>query len=448
MIAVFVFVQSAENHSLTNLSRTLGIIISTFILVELLFLRVYGNYDVGRRKSKYIVYSISLATFFTDIFVYLQLMIMRTNVENIAEFRLRSPELLILTFAIQLIIIIMFSYCGNKIFFQLHDPEKCCVVTSSQKSLDIIVRAIESYDKQYEIVDVLDYKNKDLNERIKKVDTVFIYDVPMGYKSKILRMCYEHRLNTYINPEIEDIMKSHAETYVLEDIYLLNKNDKQLTLEQRIIKRGGDIVISLLMGIIALPLIIISAIAIKLDDGGPVFYLQERATLNGKIFKVIKLRTMKENDLNSSVTKGDDRITKAGKVLRRFRIDELPQLINVIKGDMSVVGPRPEMLKNVKKYTEELPEFAYRSRVKAGITGYAQILGRYNTTPKDKLIMDMVYIEQFSILRDLQLIFQTVIAVLKPESTEGFEGDLSTSKYEFIGFNKYEMENRENETDL
>ena len=163
---------------------------------------------------------------------------------------------------------------------------------------------------------------------------------PMGYKSKILRMCYEHRLNTYINPEIEDIMKSHAETYVLEDIYLLNKNDKQLTLEQRIIKRGGDIVISILMGIIALPLIIISAIAIKLDDGGPVFYLQERATLNGKIFKVIKLRTMKENDLNSSVTKGDDRITKAGKVLRRFRIDELPQLINVIKGDMSVVGPQ------------------------------------------------------------------------------------------------------------
>jgi len=148
MTAVFVLVQGIESHSLTNLSRTLGIIITTFILVEILFVRVYGNYDVGRRKSKHIVCSISLATFFTDIFVYLQLMIMRTKVENIAEFRLRSPELLVLTFAMQ-VIIIMFSYCGNKIFFQLHDPEKCCIVTSSQKSLDVIVRAIQSYDKQY-----------------------------------------------------------------------------------------------------------------------------------------------------------------------------------------------------------------------------------------------------------------------------------------------------------
>lgn len=431
MIMIFLLVEGTKNHSLVNLSRTLGIIITTFVLVEILFLRIYGNYDVGRRKSKQIIYSISLATLFTDIFVYLQLMIMRTNVESVAEFRLRSPELLIVTIGIQLIVIIIFTYGGNKLFFMIHKPQKCCVVTSSQKSLNVIVRAIDSHKKQYQITDVIDYRLGNIEERISKVETVFIYDVPVGDKAKILRTCYKYKLNTYINPEIEDIMKAHAETYVLEDVYLLNKNNKQLTLEQRIIKRIGDILLSVIIGILTLPIVLVAIIAIKAHDGGPILYLQKRATINGKVFKVVKLRTMKDNDKNVSLQKDDDRITKPGKTLRRFRIDELPQFWNVFKGEMSVVGPRPEMLGNVKKYTEELPEFIYRLRVKAGITGYAQIMGRYNTTPKDKLIMDMVYIEKFSILRDVQLVFQTVMVVLKPDSTEGFD-KLKSSKYEFI----------------
>ncbi len=313
----------------------------------------------------------------------------------------------------------------------IHKPQNCCVVTSSQKSLNVIVRAIESHKKQYKITDVIDYRSGNIEERISKVETVFIYDVPVKDKAKILRMCYKYKRNTYINPEIEDIIKAHDETYVLEDVYLLNKNNKQLTLEQRIIKRIGDIVLSVIVGILTLPIVLIAIIAIKAHDGGPILYLQNRATINGKVFKVVKLRTMKDNDKNVSLQKDDDRITKPGKTLRRFRIDELPQFWNVFKGEMSVVGPRPEMLGNVKKYTEELPEFIYRLRVKAGITGYAQIMGRYNTTPKDKLIMDMVYIEKFSILRDVQLIFQTAMVVLKPDSTEGFD-KLKSSKYKFI----------------
>lgn len=143
---------------------------------------------------------------------------------------------------------------------------------------------------------------------------------------------------------------------------------------------------------------------------------------------------MKVNVVNRSVEKGDTRITKPGKFLRKTRIDELPQLLNVLKGDMSFVGPRPEMIENVKAYTEEMPEFKYRMRVKAGLTGYAQISGKYNTTPKDKLIMDMMYIEQFNILRDLQLILQTIIVLLKMDSTEAFDRKRD-SKYIF---KKYE----------
>ena len=121
-----------------------------------------------------------------------------------------------------------------------------------------------------------------------------------------------------------------------------------------------------------------------------MFYRQKRATYAGRIFEVYKFRSMRVEDgsIHRSVTKDDDRITRVGHVIRKFRIDELPQLINVLKSDMSIVGPRPEMIENVDKYTQELPEFTYRLRAKAGLTGLAQIYGRYNTSPKDKLIMD------------------------------------------------------------
>ena len=180
---------------------------------------------------------------------------------------------------------------------------------------------------------------------------------------------------------------------------------------------------------------------IKANDGGKVFFKQKRATIHGRVFEVYKFRTMRENVENRSVQEDDDRITKPGKFLRKTRIDELPQLINVLKGDMSFVGPRPEMIENVEMYEEELPEFRYRLRVKAGLTGYAQIAGKYNTTPKDKLIMDMMYIENFSILKDIQLIFQTFIVLLKSDSTEAFSTKKDVEKYTFV---PYEESNDKN----
>jgi lipopolysaccharide/colanic/teichoic acid biosynthesis glycosyltransferase len=218
---------------------------------------------------------------------------------------------------------------------------------------------------------------------------------------------------------------------MLDDVSMLNARVKGLTMEQRIVKRLVDLVIALTAGIICLPFCLIAALAIKLDDGGPVFFKQKRATINGKVFDVIKFRTMKQNVDNHSVRKGDDRITKIGHLLRKTRVDEIPQLLNIIKGDMSFVGPRPEMLKNVVEYTQKLPEFNYRLRVKAGLTGYAQVAGKYNTTPKDKLVMDIMYIENYSILKDFQLIFQTFGVILKPDSTEAFDDKQSEEQLIF-----------------
>lgn len=431
LLFIFLWVMGMENISLTRLSRSLGITVSTFIVLEILFVFIYGKYDIGRRKSKPIIYSQVLAVICTDVITYLQLMIMRTNEPHITEFRLRGLELLLVTVILQILLIIIFTYACNEIFFLFHQPERCCIITSSQKCLDRIAYAVGRFKKQYKITLVLDYHEKDLEHKLKDIDSVFIYDVPSTYRVNIMRWCYHYKINVYFNPEIEDIMEVSAQQYMIEDIYLLNKNVKSLTMEQRIAKRLMDIILSAVLLVLSSPFWIGGMIAIKLYDHGPVLFKQERATINGTHFEVYKLRTMRPNDDNHSVTVDDDRITKPGKFLRRSRIDELPQLINVLKGDMSFVGPRPEMLKNVHDYEEDLPEFHYRLRVKAGLTGYAQIHGKYNTSPKDKLAMDMMYIENYSVFRDIQLIFQTLIVLLKTDSTEAFAGEETHCPYTF-----------------
>ena len=425
LLAIFVIVMGKESIGMTRLSRTLGITVTTFIFVGLMFLNIYGRYDIGRRKSKPIIYSLTLSVLCTDIVTYFQFMIMRTNTPSIRAFRLFKPQslsLLALIMILQIVVIVLFTYAGNGLFFKIHKPEKCCIITSSQKSLDEISFAILKFKKQYNIHKIVDYRSDDayMEEWVKKSDAVFMYDIPAETRKKIMRWCYKYKKNVYFNPEIEDIMEWNSKRYVLDDIYLFNKNVKSLTMEQRIMKRLLDISLSLLLGVLLAPFWIGGMIAVKFYDGGPVIFKQERATIHGRRFEVYKLRTMKQNVENYSAKADDDRITKPGKFLRRTRIDELPQLWNVLKGDMTFVGPRPEMIKNVVEYTEELPEFQYRLRMKAGLTGYAQITGKYNTTPKDKLIMDMMYIEQFSILRDIQLMFQTAIVLLKSDSTEAF----------------------------
>ena len=195
-----------------------------------------------------------------------------------------------------------------------------------------------------------------------------------------------------------------------------------------------DIIISGAGLLVASPVMLIEALAIKLEDGGPVFFRQPRMTKDGKVFDVLKFRTMivdADKDVKRLASQNDDRITKVGKFLRKTRMDELPQFINILKGDMSIVGPRPEQVEITEKYVEVLPEFRYRLKVKAGLTGLAQIQGKYNTTPRDKLIFDLIYIEQYSIWVDIKLILQTVKVLFKSDSTEGVTGELPEG-YDFL----------------
>ena len=256
-------------------------------------------------------------------------------------------------------------------------------------------------------------------------DAVVINDVSAVIRNDILKFCYKNGIRAYVAPKLTDIIFRGAGDINLFDTPLLLIKGNGLTLAQRTVKRFFDVFLSLIAIIITSPIFLIVSLLIKLEDGGPVFYKQTRVTKNGKEFDILKFRSMIVNaEKNGEVipAKGrDPRITKVGRIIRATRIDELPQIINIIKGDMSIVGPRPERVEHVKKYTEEIPEFQYRQKVKGGLTGYAQIYGKYNTSAYDKLRLDLMYIENYSLILDIKLILMTLQIMLRPESTEGFD---------------------------
>ena len=431
LLLVFIGVFSIPNPQLLRLSRTLAVTLLMFITVGLGMTAAYGKFDIGKRKSKPIIYSLGLATIITDLVTYVQLAIMNTNPDNNATLKFENIGLLIVVGCIQVVIIIFMTYVGNYIYFRINQPEISCIVTSSQNSLNQIYRAVNRYKKQYTIKYIVDYEDEDLYDILLKCRTVFLYDVPVQNRTNIVEFCYRYSRNVYFNPEVPDIVEYNALHVVLDDVSLIGATVKELSLEERFMKRSMDVIVSLIGIVLTFPLWLICAIAIKLEDGGNVFFKQKRATKNGKVFEVYKFRTMKQNVENYSSISGDNRITKTGRILRRFRLDEFPQLLNILKGEMSLVGPRPEMLENVYSYTEDLPEFEYRLRVKAGLTGYAQIAGKYNTSPRDKLILDLMYIENYSIWKDIKLILQTLIVFFKSDSVEAFrlQEEITFEKY-------------------
>ncbi|MEI3267184.1 exopolysaccharide biosynthesis polyprenyl glycosylphosphotransferase [Frisingicoccus sp.] len=430
----FFGIMGMDNPQLLRPSRTAAITMLTFVVSGLGMTAAYGRYDIGKRKSKPIISSIGLATVITDIVTYIELSIMNTNAANNTKFEFESIGLFCVVVFVQLIFVAAFTYGGNWLYFSINEPEKCCVITSSAESFIQISHAIDVFRKQYKICEVKDYQADDLYDAILRCETIFLYDVPVKERTELIEYCYRNMRNIYFSPEISDIVEINSKHTILDDISLINLPVKELSIEQRFMKRCVDVVFSLAAIIITSPIWLLCAAAIKLNDGGKVFFKQKRATKNGKVFEVYKFRTMKENVTNYSAVADDNRITKVGKVLRKYRLDEFPQFLNILFGDMSLVGPRPEMLENVYLYTEEYPEFAYRLRVKAGLTGYAQIAGKYNTTPKYKLILDLMYIENYSIMKDIKLILQTLIVFFKPDSTEAFDKDRYAYLEKFADF--------------
>ena len=262
-----------------------------------------------------------------------------------------------------------------------------------------------------------------LNE-MKNFDAVLINDLPDRQENRLIKLCYGQDKRVYFTPKLSDILVKGSEELNLFDTPLYLRRNNGIPYWKLAVKRFFDIILSLIALIILGPILLLVALAIKLEDGGPVFYKQERCTINGNKFMIIKFRSMivdaEKDGKPHPATEHDDRITKVGKFIRACRIDELPQLFNILKGDMSIVGPRPERVEHVEKYTSMIPEFSFREKVKGGLTGYAQVYGKYNTTALDKLKLDLIYITNYSLLLDIQIIFETVKILFQKESTEGF----------------------------
>ena len=305
-------------------------------------------------------------------------------------------------------------------------PPRDLLLIYGPYSPDSLIHKIQGREDKYEIREAVSYEEgpEVLREKILKYRCVVMTDLPAEVRNKLLKFCFEHDIRCYAVPKISDIMIMSAQDTHLFDTSMLLFRNKGLSIFQRALKRALDIAVSLVaLAVFALPMLVI-AILIKCYDGGPVIYGQDRLTRGGRVFKVLKFRSMrvqKPGDEYCMTRKNDERITPVGKVIRAIHFDELPQLINILKGDMSVVGPRPETPKLAAEYKESIPEFDFRLKVKAGLTGFAQVYGKYNTSPYDKLKLDLTYIENYSFLLDLKLLVLTFEILFAKDNTEGIE---------------------------
>ncbi|MDD3214020.1 MAG: exopolysaccharide biosynthesis polyprenyl glycosylphosphotransferase, partial [Eubacteriales bacterium] len=413
LFLTFFLLLSITNPQIINMSRTAATTMATFAIVLAILTYVYGGYQLGIRKSRSVFASIVIAIVLTDIATYLQLQIMNVNPANNDRLILFGEDLWLLMTAllIQIGLIYFFVMLGYRFYFTINPPERCCVIASSQEQAEHIAEKIATFRQKYRLGDVLHYECEDVEETILKNDVVFLAGIPDTEEEQLKSFCYQNGKTIYLQAELGDVIVSTSQQNVIDDTLFLYISREEPTLLQRFIKRLSDIMLSFLGLIVTSPMMLIATLMIFLSHNGPIFFRQKRATIGGKVFEIIKFRTMYCDACDAtgqSACENDERVTKVGKILRKYRIDELPQLFNVLSGDMSIVGPRPEMLENVDRYTQEVPEFVYRQQMKAGLTGMAQIDGKYNTTPKDKVILDLFYIENFSLMLDMKMIFRTV----------------------------------------
>ncbi len=394
------------------------------------FSKMYGGLRIGFLKNSEIIFSQVFATIMANIFTYVQMSLMVTQ--------LFIPFPFVVMTACQAAVIIIWINIANRIFRKLFPARKLLLI-HGRRSADDIRRKFESRKDKYVITNSigvqqgLDFLQKEIIRGYEagEYGAVVIWDTTVEERNLLLKFCYAHSIRFYIMPKISDVIMLGAEELHLFDTPILLTREYSMTMEQRFMKRMLDIVCSLILLLIASPFMLITAIAIKLYDGGPVLYRQVRCTRGGREFQIMKFRSMRTDAEKDGVArlaqKNDSRITPIGRFIRKVRIDELPQLINILVGDMSFIGPRPERPQIIAQYVEIMPEFAYRMKVKAGLAGYAQVYGKYNTTPYDKLKLDLTYIENYSLWLDIKLMLLTLKILLWPDSTEGVETEQVTA---------------------
>ena len=390
------------------------VLIAIYAIMVAVFFKAYGGFKLGYLKKTDMFYSQLISIACVDIITYfLVSLIGRDFMGGMPIFFMTLADFVFLAF---------WTFVSGKVYFMIYPPRRLMILYGSHQAAALVLKMSERVDKYMicESVSVNEDTEK-IQELILKYEGVIICDIPAEMRNNYLKFCFENSVRAYIAPKISDIIIRGADDIRLFDTPLLLCRNYGLDFEQRLIKRLFDIVFTLITLVIAAPFMIVSAIAIKLCDGGPVLYRQTRLTLDGREFQLYKFRSMIVNAEKEGkpqlCTDDDSRITPVGRFLRKCRLDERPQLFNILKGDMSVVGPRPERPELADEYKKDMPEFGYRLKVKAGLTGYAQVTGVYDTSPYDKLKMDLMYIENYSFRMDLQIILMTIKTMFFPGKT-------------------------------
>lgn len=417
-VAIFIMNRFYNAQFRTMLYLRGHILMAGIYIVMLIFMgRVFGGLSVGIRKNTEVVFSHFFTLLFVDFSFYVLLVLLSLKFPDPSQLLLGA----LIQYAVACTII---SILGN-LYRRLFKPYELLIIYGNESVNDFMSK-LDTRRDRFHIRDAISSSGseEELRAAIDANNTVMLVDIPAEKRNKIFKYCYENSKRLYVMPKISDIILNGATPINMFDTPLLFTDANPFEYEERVIKRAWDILFSLFLIILLSPIMLITAAAIKISDGGPVFYRQVRCTKNGRRFNILKFRSMIVDAEKAGkamlATENDPRITKVGRIIRKCRIDELPQLINVLVGDMSFVGPRPERPEFIEKYMEEMPEFSYRMKIRAGITGYAQLYGKYNTKPYDKLKFDLYYMEQFSIGLDIKLMILTIKILFMKESTEGF----------------------------
>ncbi|MBR1470891.1 MAG: exopolysaccharide biosynthesis polyprenyl glycosylphosphotransferase [Lachnospiraceae bacterium] len=401
------------------------LLIGIYVVLLFMFSRMYGGMRIGYLKAWEVFFSQIFSTFIVNVILYSVLALMAT--------KLISPRTMLLLTLTDVVWIAVWTAISQAVYSMLFPPRDLLLV-SGDRSVEDILHKFASRPDKYKICRTMNISEgiTAICEEIeRRYDGMVLWDIPTQERNLLLKYCYGRSIRVYIMPKIPDVlMKGTTEMHIFDTpIYLIR--EYALTVEQRAAKRIIDLIFSFLLLILTSPFMLIVAICVKVYDGGPVLYRQTRCTEGGKQFRILKFRSMRVDAEKDGVARlaaqKDDRITPVGHVIRACRLDELPQLWNIFKGEMSFIGPRPERPEIIAQYEKEMPEFNFRMKVKAGLAGYAQVYGKYNTTPYDKLKLDLTYIENYSIWLDLKLMLLTLKILFKPDSTEGVDAAQTTA---------------------
>lgn len=413
-----------------GIERSIGYLLAValiYFVMVLLLGRIYRVYMVGTSRVRQLLYSQGLTLLLCAAIGYVAVCVFKLRMIN--------PLPLLVLLVAQLFWSALWSFLANRLYFRMNDPKKTVVIYAAEDDLRTL-REIEHFERKFEVIRQVQESDcrEGLIEALKNAEVAFVAVEDLDERNDIVKYCVTNSIQCYFPPKVGDVLIAGADHMQAFSVPLVRVQRKSPSAEYLAIKRAFDILVSVLAIIVLSPFMLATAIAIKAYDKGPVLYKQVRLTKDRKEFKVLKFRSMRVDAEKDGVarlsTENDDRITPVGKVIRKIRFDELPQLFNILKGDMTIVGPRPERPEIAEQYEKEIPSFGLRLQVKGGLTGYAQVYGRYNTEPYDKLKMDLMYINNMSIAEDMRIMLATVKVLFMKESTEGIEEGQTTASHQ------------------